>query len=70
VRTPIVHVCPNCGGRVKIEHADVTIDGNVEVVVLEGVCEACGAKYRLTKRIYLKTGHPWRCGHQVPAIAW
>jgi C4-type Zn-finger protein len=60
VRTLATRPCPNCGGRVKIERVDVTVDGDVEVVVLEGVCESCGAKYRLTKRIYLRRGTvPW-----------
>jgi C4-type Zn-finger protein len=52
-------VCPACGRRaVKVERVSVTIEGDVEVVVMEGACEVCGAKYTLTKRIYLKTGHP------------
>jgi C4-type Zn-finger protein len=64
-------VCPACGRRaVKIERVSVTIEGDVEVVVMEGSCWVCGAKYTLTKRMYLKTGHPWRRWHQVPAIAW
>jgi rRNA maturation endonuclease Nob1 len=62
VRVLATRLCPNCGGRVKIVHVDVTVDGDVEMVVeLEGMCESCGAKYRLTRRIYLKGGGvPWR----------
>ena len=68
--TSTVHVCPACGKRtVKIERVSVTIEGDVKVVVLEGACEKCGAKYTLVKRMYLKTGLPWRCRRPEPAIA-
>jgi hypothetical protein len=53
-----------------VERVSVTIEGDVEVIVLEGTCEACGAKYTLTKRIYLRAKLPWRCVRPGPAIAW
>lgn len=63
-------VCPACGRRaVKVERVSVTIEGDVEVVVMEGACEACGAKYTLTKRMYLKAEPSWRCKRPELAIA-
>ena len=66
-----IYICPNCGRRaVKIEKVNVTVEGDFEVIVLEGTCEACGAKYTLTKRFYLRAKLPWRCVRPGLAIAW
>jgi C4-type Zn-finger protein len=62
--------CPVCLGRIRVERVNVTVEGDEKTITVEGVCEKCGAKYTLTKRIYLKTGRPWRCGRPEPAIAW
>jgi DNA-directed RNA polymerase subunit RPC12/RpoP len=61
--------CPACGGRVRVEHVSVTIEGDLKTTVIEGVCEKCGAKYTLTKRLYLVSELKWRAGHPEPAIA-
>ena len=62
--------CPVCTGRIRVERVNVTVEGDLKTTTIEGVCEKCGAKYTLVKRMYLKTGLPWRCRRPEPAIAW
>jgi predicted Zn finger-like uncharacterized protein len=62
--------CPNCTGRIRVEHVDVTIEGDLKTTVIEGVCEKCGAKFTLTSKVYLKKEGPWRSRRPEPTVAW
>lgn len=62
------HYCPACMGRVRVERVNVIVEGDTKTIVIEGVCEKCGAKYTLTSRVYLKRVEPpWRA---KLAVGW
>jgi len=52
------HVCPVCGGPVRITHVEITMVDDVRTTVYEGTCERCGSTYKLTRREYMYR-HPW-----------
>lgn len=57
-------------GRVRVERVNVVVEGDLKTITIEGVCEKCGAKYTLTRRIYLKTGLQWRCRYPALRMVW
>jgi C4-type Zn-finger protein len=62
--------CPVCLGRIRVERVNVTVEGDLKTTTIEGVCEKCGAKYTLTKRLYLRVEQKWRTRRPEPAVAF
>jgi C4-type Zn-finger protein len=60
--------CPVCLGRIRVERVNVTVEGDEKTITVEGVCEKCGAKYTLTRKIYLRVG-PKYAKHPYLAVA-
>jgi C4-type Zn-finger protein len=62
--------CPVCLGRIRVERVNVTVEGDLKTTTIEGVCEKCGAKYTLTKRLYLRVEQKWRTRRPEPTVAF
>jgi DNA-directed RNA polymerase subunit RPC12/RpoP len=58
----VIVLCPNCGGRVRVEEVDVVVEGGYRVAVYKGRCEKCGRRVRLRVRTLLP-GPDYRCGY-------
>jgi len=48
----MIIVCPNCGGRVKVEEVEEEVEGGHRVTVYKGRCEKCGA--RLVRKVKIR----------------
>jgi C4-type Zn-finger protein len=56
----MTYYCPVCMGKVRVERVNVVVEGDLKTITIEGVCEKCGAKHTLTRRLYLRTELKWR----------
>jgi C4-type Zn-finger protein len=56
----VIVLCPNCGGRVRVEEVEVEVEGGYRVVVYKGYCERCKRRVKVRVRALLP-GHDYRC---------
>jgi C4-type Zn-finger protein len=56
----VIVLCPNCGGRVRVEEVEVEVEGGYRVTVYKGYCERCGTRQRVKVKTRLP-GPDYRC---------
>jgi C4-type Zn-finger protein len=53
-------LCPNCGGRVRVEEIGVEVEGGYRITIYKGRCERCGSRQRVRVKTRLP-GPDYRC---------